>query len=116
MGRAMQAGGAGASAPDSTRLGTAFRGFEEYRELVQALVAERREGRHLRARIDAGRTLEVVDLELDAEVPGADVRQIGRTEVRASGPVVRVTGRTARGGEERHPRLRCRGQMLVLDP
>ena len=53
--------------------------FEEDGELVQARGSERFEGRHGRARVDAGRALQVVDLELDAEISRPDGRQRGGT-------------------------------------
>jgi hypothetical protein len=59
-------------------LADAFRRFKEHRELVQPSLAEGSELRHRRAAVDAGRALQVVDLELDAEVVRADRGQIRR--------------------------------------
>src|SRR4029077_19484371 len=68
---------------DSTPLLLALGGFEEERQLFQALGAEGGGRRHRRARIDARRAFEVGDLELDAQVARADVGQVRRPQVRA---------------------------------
>src|SRR3954454_5621904 len=94
----------------------ALGGFEEQRELAQAVGTERGERRHRRALIDARRALQVVDLELDTQVSRADVGQVRRTEVLPSRAVVRVAGRTTRCREQLHPRLRVGGKVLVPDP
>src|SRR5207237_5371402 len=70
------AGGAGDAeehvhSPGFSLLVRALGGLEEDRELAEARVAERRKGRHRRPRAHAGRALEVVDLELDAEIARA---------------------------------------------
>jgi len=59
-------------------LADAFRRFKEHSELVQPSLAEGSELRHRRGGVDAGRALQVVDLELDAEVVRADRGQIRR--------------------------------------
>src|SRR5206468_3630872 len=88
-----------APAPRPVLLGT-LRGLEEGRELGQLLVAEGGEARHRRARVDAARALQVVDLELDSLVLGALGAQVGRAEVRAPGAEVGVAAHTPRLGEE----------------
>src|ERR671934_2392893 len=73
-----------------TRLLLPLRRLEEDGELAEVRLAERCELRHRRARIDARRALEVVDLELDAQMLRTDVRQVGCAEVRRPVAVVRV--------------------------
>src|SRR6476646_11577957 len=94
-----------------TLLGT-LGGLEEDGELVQVVVAEIGERRHRRARVDAARTLEVVDLELDALVLGALGGEVRRAEVRAAGAEVGVAVRTARLGEQVGAR---EGLLVVLE-
>src|ERR1700737_4858380 len=74
--------------------------FEERRELLQRRRAERLERRHRRAGVDAGRALEVTDLEVDAEVLRADVRQIRGAEVGGAGTEIGVTGGAAGDREQ----------------
>src|SRR5690242_3537706 len=62
--------------------------LEEGRELPQRLRAERLERRHRGARVHAGRTLEVPDLEVDPELLGPDVREVRGTEVGRAGAEV----------------------------
>src|SRR5439155_171086 len=94
----------------------ALRGLEEGRQLPEPPVPERGEFRHRRARHDARRALQVVDLERDAEVSGADRRQVRRAEVRRAGAEVGVARRAAGLGEEPGARLRLLRQLLLLDP
>src|SRR3954465_2723572 len=83
--------------------------LEEDRELVQVLVAERREGRHRRPGIDAARALEVVDLELDALVLRSLLGEVWRAEVRGAGAEVAVARHAARLREQ----LRAGHGLLV---
>src|SRR6478672_5535192 len=92
-----------------TLLGT-LGGLEEDGELVQVVVAEIGERRHRRARVDATRALEVVDLELDALVLRALGGEIGRAEVRAARAEIGVAVRAARHREE----VRARECLLVV--
>src|SRR5919198_409829 len=86
--------------PTTPWLLLSLRSLEEDRELAQVGVAERVELRHRRAGVDARRTLEVADLEVDAEILRADVRQVGRAELLSAVTVVGVTGRAAGAREE----------------
>src|SRR6266540_4666730 len=92
----------------ASSLTRALRGLEEDGELFQVGVAELPEARHLRARIDAARALEVVDLELDPLVLRALLRKGGRAEVRRAGPEIGVAVGTAGLGEQLRPRNRGR--------
>src|SRR6266498_3618578 len=82
----------------------ALRGLEEDGELSQVGVAELSEARHLRARVDAARALEVVDLERDPLVLRALLREVGRAEVRRAGPEIGVAVGAACLGEQLRPR------------
>src|SRR6185437_13260422 len=78
----------------------ALGGFEEDRELAQVVLSEPRERRHRAARVHARGTLQVRDLEGDAEVLRADVREHRGAEVVAAVGLVGVAVQAARLGEQ----------------
>src|SRR5437879_3282885 len=90
----------------TSRLLRTLRGLEEVREVPQVHLAELVEMRHRRPRGDAGRALQVVDLELDPAALRTLLRQIGRTQVGRARAEVRVAGQAACLGEELRPRER----------
>src|SRR5581483_9511922 len=86
------------------RLLPALRRLEEGGELAQVVLAEGRERRHRRPRVDTARALEMVDLELDALVLRALGGQVGRAEVRRAGAEVGVAVEAAHLREDVRPR------------
>src|SRR5216684_2512625 len=95
-----------------------LRRLEEDGELVERIRPERLERRHRRARVHARRALEVAHLEVDTEVLRADVRQVGRAQVRRAGAEVGMARRAAGLGEQvcALDRLRVAGEALLLRP
>src|SRR5947199_3441532 len=98
------------------RLLRALGRLEEGCELPEIVRAEVLEARHRRAGVDAGRALEVVDLELDPLLLRAFVRQVRSARKAAARPQIAMAVQTADLGEDLRARNRVRGEGFPLLP